>query len=125
MILDTNAVSALFDGDTALARVLGLAPKHELPTIVIGEYRYGLARSRHRRTLIPLLETLIRESVVLDVGLGTAAAYARVRGRLRVIGRPLPENDVWIGALAIEHDLDVVSRDAHFDHIEGLRRRSW
>jgi tRNA(fMet)-specific endonuclease VapC len=62
---------------------------------------------------------------VLDVGLGTAAAYARVRGRLRVIGRPLPENDVWIGALAIEHDLDVVSRDAHFDHIEGLRRRSW
>lgn len=125
MILDTNAVSALFDGDAALARVLGLAPKHELPTIVIGEYRYGLARSRHRRTFSALLETLIRESIVLDVGLGTATAYARVRERLRAIGRPLPENDVWIGALAIEHDLDVVSRDGHFDHIEGLRRRAW
>jgi predicted nucleic acid-binding protein len=49
MILDTNAVSALFEGDRALASVLEVAARHELPAIVIGEYRYGLARSRHRR----------------------------------------------------------------------------
>jgi tRNA(fMet)-specific endonuclease VapC len=125
MILDTNAVSALFEGDKALAQVLGAAPKHELPAIVVGEYRYGLAHSKHKRTLLPLLEELIRESVVLDVGLATAEAYALVRERLRRRGRPLPENDVWIAALAIEHGLDVVSRDTHFDDVEGLLRRSW
>lgn len=125
MILDTNAVSALFEGDRALARVLGVAARHELPCIVVGEYRYGLARSKHRRSLLSLLEELVRESVVLDIGLGTAEAYALVRERLRRKGRPLPENDIWISALAIEHGLDVVSRDTHFDHVEGLRRRSW
>ncbi len=125
MILDTNAVSALFEGDRALARVLAGSAKHELPAVVVGEYRYGLVRSRHRRALTRLLEELIAESVVLEVGLATAEAYAVVRDRLRRKGRPLPENDVWIAALAIEHGLDVVSRDAHFDEVEGLRRRTW
>jgi len=125
VILDTNAVSALFTGDAALGKLLSGRPRHELPTIVIGEYRYGLARSRFRRTLQPLLDDLIAESVVLEVGLGTAEAYATVRERLRRRGRPIPENDVWISALAIEHGLDVVSRDAHFDFVEGLRRRAF
>jgi len=125
VILDTNAVSALFQGDAALARVLGVATRHELPSVVVGEYRYGLARSRHRRTLLPLLEELVRESIVLEVGLATAAAYAMVRERLRRKGRPIPENDVWISALAVEHRLEIVSRDEHFDQVEGLRRRGW
>lgn len=125
MILDTNAVSALFVGDAALESVLAAAPRHELPTIVIGEYRFGLARSRHRRTLVPLLEQLIAESAVLDVDVATTESYALVRERLRAKGRPIAENDVWISALAIQHGLEVVSRDAHFDHVTGLRRRSW
>jgi tRNA(fMet)-specific endonuclease VapC len=125
VILDTNAVSALFVGDTEIEAVLAVAPRHELPTIVIGEYRFGLARSRHRRTLGPLLEQLIAESVVLDVDLATTESYALVRERLRAKGKPIPENDVWISALAIQHGLEVVSRDAHFDDVAGLRRRSW
>ena len=125
MILDTNAVSALFVGDRALEKVLASTPRHELPTIVIGEYRYGLQRSKYRRTLHGLLEALIAESNVLAIELETTLAYAVVRERLRAKGKPLPENDVWISALAIQHDLDVVSRDAHFDHVAGLQRRSW
>lgn len=125
MILDTNTVSALFAGDDSLRKVLSSSARHELPAIVIGEYRYGLARSRFRRVLLPVLEDLIRESVVLDIGVATAEAYAEVRERLRRRGRPIPENDVWISALAIEHGLEVVSRDEHFDFVEGLRRRAW
>ena len=125
MILDTNAVSALFDGDAAIADLLDEAPTHELPTIVIGEYRYGLARSRHRRALGTLLDTLIRESIVLHIDPDTAETYAGVREKLRAAGKPLPENDVWIAALAIQHGLPIVTRDKHFDHVAGLRRRSW
>lgn len=125
MILDTNAVSALFTGDVALERLLARAARHELPVIVIGEYRYGLARSKSRRTLLPLLEQLIDESTVLAVGLETAALYARVREGLRAKGTPIPENDIWISALALEHRLDIVSRDNDFDHVTGLTRRSW
>jgi tRNA(fMet)-specific endonuclease VapC len=125
MILDTNAVSALLEGDSALEALLARAARHELPVIVIGEYRYGLARSRHRRSLRPLFDQLVRESVVLSVGVETADAYAAVRDGLRARGTPIPENDVWISALAVEHGLDIVSRDTDFDHVAGVRRRSW
>lgn len=125
MILDGNAVSRLLEGDPALERVLAAEMRHELPVIVIGEYRYGLARSRLRRRLAPLLDELIRESTVLSIGLETATAYAAVREALRAQGTPIPENDVWISALAIEHGLDIVSRDRDFDHVAGVRRRGW
>jgi predicted nucleic acid-binding protein len=125
MILDTDAVSSMLEGDAALEALLARDARHELPVIVIGEYRYGLARSRHRRSLLPLFDELIRESIVLSVGIETAAAYAAVREALRARGTPIPENDVWISALAIEHELDIVSRDTDFDHVAGVRRRSW
>jgi len=125
MILDTNAVSGLLEGDPGLEAVLAREARHELPVIVIGEYRYGLARSRRRRSLVPLFDELIRESTVLTIGVETAAAYAAVREALLAKGTPIPENDVWISALAIEHGLDIVSRDTDFDHVAGLRRRGW
>ncbi len=125
MILDTNAVSALFAGDPALSEVLATDSRHHLPVIVLGEYRYGLLRSRHRDHLQQLLVTLARESIVLTVDAATAEAYADVREELRRKGRPIPENDLWIAALARQHTLPVVSRDDHFDAVSGLRRVSW
>lgn len=125
MILDTNAVSALFAGDPALGSVLAGEPRLHVPVVVIGEYRYGLARSNRRRSLARLLETLIAESRVLEIDRETAERYAEVRDELRRKGTPIPENDVWIAALARQHELTVVTRDEHFDQIPGLERRSW
>jgi len=125
MILDTNAVSALLAGDEELAAVLDSDERHHLPVIVIGEYRYGLLRSKYRQRLEPVLATLIRESIPLAIDLETTNHYARVRDELRSKGRPIPENDVWIAALARQHAEPVVSRDEHFDAVDGLVRHSW
>ena len=125
MILDTNAVSALLAGEPALGDVLAAQERHQLPVVVIGEYRYGLLRSRHREPLERLLGELADECEVLEVGRVTAQHYAEVRDELRRRGRPIPENDVWIAALARRHTLPVVSRDGHFDAVAGLERRSW
>ncbi len=125
MILDTNAVSALFAGEPALAEVLAAVDIPHLPVIVIGEYRYGLRRSKHRGRLGSLLDMLISEAAVLPVDEATAEHYAEIRDELRSKGRPIPENDVWIAALARQHGLPVVTRDGHFDHVEGLRRHAW
>jgi predicted nucleic acid-binding protein len=125
VILDTNAVSALLAGNAGLAAVLGPVPRHHLPVIVLGEYRYGLLRSSHREKLEALLETLIRESIVLFVDEATTKAYAQVRDELRQAGRPIPENDIWIAALARQHSQPVVSQDGHFDDVPNLRRLSW
>ena len=93
--------------------------------IVLGEYRYGLLRSRHGPNLEALIETLIRESIVLLTDQATTKAYAQVRDELRQAGRPIPENDIWIAALARQHGQPVVSRDGQFDDVPGLHRLSW
>lgn len=125
MILDTNAVSALLAGDPGLGDLLAGEARHHLPVIVIGEYRFGLLGSRHRSHLEKLLETLIRESIVLFVDEATAETYSQVRYELRRRGRPMPENDVWIAALARQHGQPMVSRDDHFDQVPDLQRLAW
>lgn len=125
MILDTNAVSALFSGDPSIEEALEENDQHHLPVIVIGEYRYGLARSRDRSRLSRLLDLLIHHSILLSVELETTIHYAVLREELRRRGRPIPENDVWVAALARQHDLRVLSRDEHFDEVPGLQRVSW
>lgn len=125
MILDTNAVSALFAGDRALADILAGENRHHLPIIAIGEYRYGLMRSRDRGRLSRLLDLLVAESFVLPIVEETAEHYAHVREGLRRAARPLPENDVWIAALARQHDLPIVTRDDHFDAVGEVRCIGW
>ncbi len=92
---------------------------------MICEYRYGLARSRHRKALHQLLETLIASSTLLLIDADTATPYAGVRDELRRKGKPIPENDQWIAALARQHELPVVSRDEQFDFIARLARLGW
>jgi predicted nucleic acid-binding protein len=125
MILDTNAVSALLAGDKSIKQALGVAERHHLSAVVLGEYRYGLRSSRHRHALEALLDELESESLSLVVDGATARHYADIRDELKVAGRPIPENDIWIAALARQHRLPVVSRDAHFDEVSGVRRIGW
>ncbi|MEI6236601.1 MAG: type II toxin-antitoxin system VapC family toxin [Planctomycetota bacterium] len=125
MILDTNGLSAWFDGDPSIIRVLSNQPMLALPVIVLGEYQYGLHGSRLRTILEPRLFQLERLLRVLDITRETAKAYATVRSELKRTGKLIPANDAWIAALAIEHGMPVLSRDTHFDHVPGLKRVGW
>jgi len=79
------------------------------------------ARFAGDAALLPLLA----ESRILELDAETARRYAKVRDELRRQGTPIPENDVWIAALARQHELPVVTRDEHFDQVPGLGRRAW
>jgi tRNA(fMet)-specific endonuclease VapC len=126
LILDTNAVSALLAGNSeSLQRVLEGADQHYLPLPVIAEYQYGLLRLPRPQRLQSLLRRLEADSIVLLPDRSTADIYAVIRHDLRTKGRPIPENDIWIAALARQFHLDVVSQDAHFDQVANLRRISW
>jgi len=72
-----------------------------------------------------MFDLLIQRSIVLPVDLDTTFHYARVRHELRQKGRPIPENDLWIAALASQHSLRIVSHDLHFDEVAGLERVTW
>lgn len=125
MILDTNALSAMADGDSELEVVLMEASEVAIPVIVLGEYRYGIAQSRNRVHYEDWLRDVIKVCRVLNVDEGTANEYAHIRGELRRGGRPIPGNDVWIAALARQHDMPVLSRDQHFDVVAKLTRVGW
>ncbi|MBI3181644.1 MAG: PIN domain-containing protein [Myxococcales bacterium] len=125
MILDTNALSALADGSEELAAVAGGVERFSIPVITLGEFAFGISRSRHRSRYRAWLERLVGVSRVLDIDRDTATRYASIRDRLHSRGRPIPSNDAWIAALALQHGLAVLSRDEHFDEVEGVQRVSW
>lgn len=125
MILDTNALSAFVDGDAGVGEILRAQPRAAIPVIVLGEFRYGIAQSRHRSTYEAWLKTQLRHFDVLTVTDDTAVSYAALRVVLKRSGRPIPANDAWIAALALQHRLPVLSRDQHFDVVLGLVRKDW
>jgi len=125
VILDTNALSAFVDGDAGVGDVLRRQARAAIPVIVLGEFRYGIARSKRRSTYEAWLLSHLIHFDVLSVTDETAVAYAALRVTLKRSGRPIPANDAWIAALALQHRLPVLSRDEHFDAVPDLDRRSW
>ncbi len=125
MILDTNALSALAEGERGLDPILRNIRVLALPVVVLGEYRYGVLQSRNRSRYENWLMELLERCTILDVDLLTTAHYAVVRAELKRAGKPIPGNDAWIAALARQHALPILSRDRHFDFVPGLRRIAW
>ena len=125
MILDTNALSAFVNGDARVGDVLRSQTRAAIPVIVLGECRYGIATSRHRSAYEAWLESELPYFEILTVTEETALVYAALRVALRRSGRPIPANDAWIAALALEHRLPVLSRDQYFDVVPDLERKSW
>jgi len=125
VILDTNGLSAVADGDAALAPILRKAAEVAVPVIVLGEYRHGIQQSRDRQRYERWLTESIRNYRVLDVDEETAISYAILRTELKRAGTPIPSNDVWIAALCRQHSFPLLSRDRHFDLVGGIERIDW
>ena len=95
-----------------------------LPVPVVGELRYGALNSRRSAENLAEVERLVARCRVLDITATTAAVYARLRLALKEKGKPIPENDLWIAALCVEHQVPLVTLDGHFDAVEELARQT-
>lgn len=93
--------------------------------MVLGELYFGALKSQRQEANLRRVEEFTNASNVLPVDAGAARHYGEVRDGLRRIGRPIPENDIWIAATALRHGLVLVTRDSHFEHVEGLRVERW
>lgn len=125
MILDTSALSAAADDDPAIIPLLARADQIAIPVIALGEYRYGIAKSRHRASYAEWLQGLLHDCLVLDVNEPTTRFYAEITLELKQRGRPIPTNDIWIAALCRQHSLPLLSGDRHFDLVPGIKRIGW
>lgn len=122
MILDTNALSAWADGDPSISSPLLSADRLVVPSVVLGEYYFGIRGSRFRERYETWLREYLPLTEIAAITSKTADAYADIRGDLKRVGRAVPANDVWLAALARQHSLPVLSRDHHFDFVAGIRR---
>jgi predicted nucleic acid-binding protein len=102
-----------------------MEPRVAIPVIVLGEFRYGVSTSRHRPEYERWLSDHRADFEVLSITEPTTVSYAYLRATLKKLGRPIPAHDLWIAALALQHRLPVLSQDAHFDAVLGVRRESW
>ena len=125
VILDTNALSALLNGEPEIRGVLEQAGMIYLSPIVLGEYRFAILASRHRVEYERELEGMESEVPMLPLDEGTATHYAEIRQELKTGGFPIPWHDLWIAAQCRQHALPILSRDTHFDRVEGITRIGW
>jgi tRNA(fMet)-specific endonuclease VapC len=124
-LLDTNIVIALFAQDTSIVQRIAEAEAVFLPSTVIGELYYGAYNSTRVEANLARIEEFTASNTVLVCDITTAHLYGQIKHVLRQKGRPIPENDIWIAAIAQQYQLTLVSRDEHFREVDGLLVESW
>ena len=124
-LLDTNVAIALFAGDLAVQEKVRNAEYIVAAPPVIGELCFGAQKSDRVTENLHKIVILVQQSIVFPCDLETAQWYGIIKERLQRKGRPIPNNDIWIAAIAMQHDLILVTRDAHFDEVESLQIEYW
>jgi len=125
VILDTNALSAWAEGNPAIEPHFRSAERLVVPSVVLGEFDFGIRQSRHRQRYEQWLKENLPFTEIAVVDEITAGHYGSIRLALKRSGKPIPVNDTWIAAVAVQYDLPVLSRDEHFDLVRNLLRISW
>ena len=122
ILLDSNAYSHWKRGHQRVAELVRSSREILVPLIVIGELLYGFAYGSRREDNVRELRAFLDNMRVSVPGmtLTTADRYARIASTLRSTGRPIPTNDIWIAAHAMETGADLVSLDQHFGAVGGL-----
>jgi tRNA(fMet)-specific endonuclease VapC len=124
-LLDTNIVIALFEGEALIRDRLAQAEEVFVSSIALGEMFFGAGKSGRPETNLARVDDFARDNVVMGCDTDTARRYGEVKNALRLRGRPIPENDVWTAAIALQHDLTLVTRDQHFNEVDGLLLEVW
>jgi predicted nucleic acid-binding protein len=122
LLLDTSAYSAFMRGHAEIQSVLQESEEIFLNPIVLGELRAGFIKGRRRRKNENELKTLLGSDRVslVDITDDTAERYAVILNSLWGAGTPIPTNDIWIAASAMEYGVHVLTTDSHYRHVAQI-----
>ena len=123
LLLDTNVLIKFFRSDQRIAHIISAYEKIVLPTVVIGEYMAGVdPKTAGGQRQIEVLTAFLDSPAVktFPVTEDIASVYARLFRALKANGTPIPQNDMWIAASALEHAADLATHDEHFQHVPML-----
>lgn len=124
-LLDTNIIIALFKNDSLIINKIAEPQEIFVSNIVVGELYFGAYKSSRVENNLRQIDSFIASNVILNCDSTTAKYYGQIKNKLKTKGKPIPENDIWIAAIAIQYKLILVSRDKHFKEIENLLLQEW
>ena len=110
VLLDTNIVIALFAGEKLVHERLAECPEVFLSSTVLGELYYGALKSSQAGANFARIGELAAAVTILPCDAATARLYGEIKASLRLKGRPIPENDIWIAAVAQQYGLSLATR---------------
>ena len=119
--LDTNTVIRLFAGDQAVLNWVTGVSELYVPCIVLGELYYGAQKFANVDANTAKIIELSSRVKILPCNAETVRHFGRIKKTLRTKGKPIPENDIWIGSIIMQHNLSLVTSDTHFKEIEGMK----
>ncbi len=124
-VFDTTVIIKIFGKDQKVIERAEECEEIFIPSIVIGELQYGAQNSKRKEENLEKIEQLSFMSSILHITEQTAKEYGIIKKELKEKGTPIPENDLWIAATAIQNDLKLAGRDKHFEHIDKLAYEQW
>lgn len=124
IVLDTNRYGDLFVGLAQTVELIEHAETVFVPFVVLAELRAGFALGRRQAENERVLRHFLSRDGIATLFADdqTTQQYATIYRQLRKQGTPIPTNDMWLAALALQHDLALHDRDKHFDHLPQLVR---
>jgi tRNA(fMet)-specific endonuclease VapC len=120
LLLDTNIIIELFKGDLQIPALLDKQENVYVPAIVLGELYLGAYRSANVQKKLLEIKNFLPRCIVLDTNNTTAENYGIIKTALLNKGKPIPENDIWIAATAVQYQLPLYTNDGHFEEVEGI-----
>lgn len=121
LLLDTSVIIKVFKNDREAIETLASAAGLYVPVVAYGELYVGALKSAVPQKKLDQLAEFIRATALIDVDWRTAQHYGNLRKQLEAKGKPIPENDLWIASVAVQHDLKLYTSDTHFESIEGIQ----
>jgi tRNA(fMet)-specific endonuclease VapC len=123
LLLDTNKYTDLARGEPSIVASVESAEELWLSVITLGELRAGFLGGDRITDNERKLEEFLSLSIagILGVDEHTSSLYAQIYQTLKIAGRKIPTNDIWIAAQTLQHDLVLASRDQHFHQVAGLK----
>ena len=119
--VDTNIVVEFFRGNKKVINYLNENKNFIISAIVLGELEFGVQNAKQQQKHSNQLRDFMVAVNVINTDKETSVLYGKIKTELRKSGKPIPENDNWIAALALQHNLILVTNDAHFDSVNSLK----
>ncbi len=124
-LLDTNIVIDFFGNDQKIRSEMERLAIVSIPLIVLAELYAGAFSSNRQEKNIRQINEFVKDCKIILPDEETAFVFGKIRADLKLKGKPIPENDIWIAAIAIQHNLTLISRDKHFSEVKKLEVLSW